>query len=277
MGNRSINAHEKKPNADILWLWYESNAALNEGEAVCYNHDYTGLGADTFDGRRLNRVETPSTSNAQYFAGVAARAYSAKSGGQMIEVNGPGSVCNVWLNAPATSTINVGFFTFDVTSDYEGFFRYQGLPGRGSAIPLQTVDRSETAGLCMAKLMDGPESGGLEVVPLVATGAIGTLMIGGTTLITGGAVADGNNTYTLADGAAHGLLKKFGIITTELTSYDVIITVSSGATDDYDNNSLDTVTFGNGSTCLNTHVTLKWGGAWMCDGRTEDVPTLAGS
>lgn len=274
MGSQAINAHEKKPFVKSAWVWYESNAALNEGEAVCYNQDYGT--ATAFDGRRLNRVETPSITNAQYFAGVASKAYSAKSTGQFIEIYLPGSVCNIWFNAPATSTINVGFYTFDVTSSYEGFFRYQGLPGVGSAIPLQTIDRS-TAGLCMAKLMEGPESGGVQVVPLVDNTALTGVMVGGSTYCTGLALANGDCTLTLADATSHGLLKKFYIVTTEITTNDFVITISNGVTDDIDDVSLDTCTFAGASTCLATQATFKWGGAWILDGKTKDVPVLGGS
>ena len=276
MGNRSTNAHEKKPNADILHVWYESNAALGEGEAVCYNQDYGT--ATAFDGRRLNRVETPSTTNAQYFAGVADKAYSAVSTGQFIRIYAPGSVCNIRCGKDTDTVINVGLLTFDVTTGFKGEFRYAGLSGRGSARILQTTtgDASDP-GLCMAQLLDGPESGGVEVVPLVATGAMAAQMVGGTTLVTGGSIASGHNTVTLADGTIPGLRKKYGIITTQLTSYDVVITVTSGASGELSDTSLDTVTFGQASTCLNTTCTLEWDGAWFVSGKTEDVPVLGGS
>jgi hypothetical protein len=269
----SINAHEKVGYRKVLWVWFEGSTALVEGQAVCYNYDYGT--AEAADGRRCNRVELPSQSNARYFAGVAARAYSASTGGQFIEINGPGSWCNI--HAKADCTLGTGSLTFDITSSYQGFFRYEGLDGEGSADILQTVDRSSVAGKVFAKLQEGPPSGGVEVVPLVDNGAIGTLMIGGTTLVTGSAIATGNCTYTLADGTIAGLRKKFKIITAEITANDLVITVTSGATDDIDDVSLDTVTFAGASTVLNTSVTLTWDGAWMVNGRSEDVPALAGS
>jgi len=277
MGNEAINAYEKKPYAKSAWVWYENSngntTALNEGEAVCYDQDYGT--ATAYDGRRLNRVETPDTTNAQYFAGVASRAYAATTGGQFIEIYLPGSVCNIWLNAPATSTINVSFFTFDVTSSYEGFFRYEGLPGVGSAIPLQTVDRSSTAGLCMAKLMEGEESGGVEVVPLVDNDAIGTLMIGGSTLVTGSVIGTGNCTYTLADATSVGLRKKFKVITAEVATSDLVITVTNGRTSALADSALASVTFPDSGTTLNTEITLEWGGAWCFRSATKTLPALA--
>jgi hypothetical protein len=273
MGDASINAPQKEFPVIKKMVWFEDNAALVEGQAVCYNFDYGT--ASAADGRRGNRVELPTTLNARFFAGVAARPYSAKSGGRYIEIHCPGSYCNIY--AKANCTLGTGILTFDVTSSYQGWFRYEGLEGEGSAEVLQTVDRSSDAGTVFAKLQVGQPSGGVEVVALVDNDAIGTLMIGGTTLITGSDIGTGNCTYTLANGTRVGLRKKFKVITAEITTSDFVITVSAGATDDIDDTSLDTVTFAGASTVLNTSVTLTWDGAWMVNGRTEDVPALAGS
>ncbi len=276
MGNESIDAHLDVGKTNIEVVWYSSNAALSEGEAVCYNFDY---GTDTdSEPSRLNRVETPTTANAQWFAGVSECAVAAVSTGQFIRIYKPGSVCNILCGKDTDTVVGVGLLTFDVTAAFKGEFRYTGLPGAGSAQPLQTTtgDASDP-GLCLARLQEGPQSGGVEVVPLVATGAMAAQMVGGATLITGGAISTGNNTTTLADGAIPGIRKKYGIITTELSAYDVIITVTSGVTDDVDDVSLDTVTFAGGSTCLNTTCTLEWDGAWKVTGKTEDVPVLGGS
>lgn len=280
MVNFSVDGHIDQGNIRLARVWYSSDAALSEGEAVCYNFNYFPSGGAVTDRepRRYNEVETPTTANAQHFAGVSAGSHLAVSSGQFIDIYLPGSICNILCGKDTDTVVGVDLLTFDVTAGFKGEFRYAGLPGAGSARPLQTTtgDASDP-GLCLAQLMEGPQSGGVEVVPLVATGAMGTQMVGGTTLITGGAVASGNNTTTLADGTVPGIRKKYGIITTELTSYDVIITVTSGATDDVDDVSLDTITYANGSTCLNKYVTLEWDGAWLVQGRTEDVPALAGS
>lgn len=276
-GDISVNGPTKLNPTISKWVWYESNAALEEGEAVCYNWNYTGDGATYSDARRANNVETPTTLNAQWFAGVAARAYSAKSGGQLIEIYVPGSVCNIRLGINTSTVAGTigwnGILTFDVTSDYEGQFRYAGLIGEGSAIPLQTVtaDGVNTA-TCLAKLQTGEPSGGVEVVPLVATGAIGTLMIGGTTLVTGAAIDTGNNTYTLADAALTGLRKKFQVITAEITAYDFIITVTTG-TESWGSGDLDTITWEGDNTTLNKAVTLVWDGAWVATHMTKTEPT----
>jgi len=207
----AIDGHEKLAPSRSAWVWFGGSTALKEGQAVCYNWDYGT--ATAFDGRRFNRVELPSTTNAQYFAGVAARKYSAVSGGQLIEIFLPGSVCNIY--AKATCVIGTGLLTFDVTEDYEGYFRYEGLDGEGSAVPMQTVDRGTTAGLVMAKLQQGPPSGGLEVVQLVDDTAW-VAMVGGTTLCIGVAAGSGDCEEEILDGTIEGLRKKIEIITTEV-------------------------------------------------------------
>jgi hypothetical protein len=270
MGNQSVVGPIDVAKVNIEYVWYASNAALSEGEGVCYNWDY---GTDTTaEASRLNRVETPSTTNAQWFAGVAATAYSARSSGQMIKIYTPGSVCNVLVGA--STVVGVGFLTFDVTAATVGQFRRMGLPGRGSAQPLQTTTYVATAQTCLCKLMEGEESGGAEDITAV-NGAI-TPMVGGTTCIIGASIG-GNCTFTLADGTIPGLRKKYQIVDTELTTNNAVLTVSSGVTDDVDDVSLDSVTWAGASTCLNTLCSLYWDGAWIVQAKSEDVPVLAGS
>ncbi len=271
MGNESVNGPLGAAKVNIEVVWYSSNAALSEGEAVCYNFDY---GTDTdSDASRLNRVETPSTTNAQWFAGVSECAVPAVSTGQYIRIYTPGSVCNVLVGA--STVVGTSFLTFDVTSATVGQFRRVGLPGRGSAQPLQTVTFSATALTCLCFLMEGPESGGVQDLT-AANGARTDQMVGGTTLYIGASIG-GHNTLTLADGAIPGIRKKFGVIDTELTTNDIVITVTSGATDDVDDVSLDTITFPGASTCINTLISLYWDGAWFIQAKSEDIPALAGS
>lgn len=274
MPSHAINAYEKQARTFSEWVWYETNAALSEGEAVCYNWDY---GTDTdADGRRLNRVETPSTTNAQWFAGVAARDYTAKSTGQLIEINNPGSVCNILCGKDTNTVVGVGLLTFDVTTGFKGEFRYAGLPGAGSAQPLQTTTGDASLpGLCLALLQVGPQSGGVEVVPLVANNAIGTLMIGGTTLITGSAIAGGSCTYILADPTVviDGLRKRFDVITAEITTSDFVITVTTGRLSDA--TALQTITWTAGQTHIGFGVVLQWLESWNITGLGDGEPDIA--
>lgn len=269
----ALNAYEKKHKVILEYVWFEGTTALLEGQGVCYNWNYGTATAD--DARRFNRVEVPSITNAQYFAGVAARNYAAVDPGpQLIEIYRPGSVCPVLSGA--NTTIGVGRLTCEITGTVatNGYFRYSGLEGEGSCIPFQTVDRS-TPGLCLAKLDAGRPSGLLEVIALVDNDAIGTVMVGGTTLVTGSTIGTGNCTYTLPDATRDGLRKKFGIITAEVTTSDFVITVTTGRTHALADSTLASVTFPDSGTTLDTSVVLEWEGAWMVVGMTKTLPALA--
>jgi hypothetical protein len=123
--------------------------------------------------------------------------------------------------------------------------------------------------------MEGPQSGGVEVVPLVDNAAIGTLMIGGTTLVTGSTIGTGNCTYTLADATIIGLRKKFKVITAEVTTSDFVITITNGRTPALADSALASVTFPDSGTTLNTEITLEWGGGWCFHSATKTLPALA--
>jgi len=256
MGDVSVNGPTKLAPTISKWVWYESNAALKQGEAVCYNFDY-GTGTDS-DARRYNHVETPSTTNAQWFAGVAARAYSAKSGGQLIEIYVPGSVCLIRLGAAAASTtVGVGLVTFDVTSGYEGYFRYEGLPGEGSAVPLEetTTGTNQT---CLAKLQTGPPSGGVEVVQIVDDTAF-VAMVGGTTLLVGAVCGTGAAEEDIADGTIEGLRKKFEVITTAITTNEAVVNIAGDDGITLAGGALASLTFG----AIGDQCVLAWtGGTW---------------
>ena len=269
----SINSPIDKAASISKWVWYSSNAALSEGEAVCYNWDY-GTAA-TREPRRYNEVETPTTLNAQHFAGVASRAYSAKSGGQFIEIYVPGSVCNILCGKDTDTVVGVGILTFDVTAGFKGEFRYAGLDGEGSAQPLQdTTGDASDPGLCLAKLQTGLPSGGVEVVPLVKNDAIGVLMFSGTTLITGSVLDTGNCTYILADGTFTGQRKKFKVITAEITTGSFVITVTTGV-EVWGSGDHDTVTWDGTNTTLNKSMTLRWDDSWNATRQTKTEPVPA--
>ncbi len=135
--DKSVNSHEKGSNRIVEFVMYEGTDALKEGEAVCYNADYGTAG--NIDGRRGNRVERPSITNSKEFAGVAARDYSAKPAGQMIEINCPGSK-GVNVALAVDTTIGTGLITFQAGGGTGAGRFYTGkYKGRGSAIPRQTV------------------------------------------------------------------------------------------------------------------------------------------
>jgi hypothetical protein len=218
--SHAINAYEKKAPAISKWVWFGGSTALLEGQAVCYNEDYGT--ATAYDGRRGNRVELPSQANARAFAGVAAKSYNASTGGQLIEIYAAGSYANVL--SKASTTLGAGRLTFEVGGTYAGYFRYAGLEGEGSCVPLQTVDRSTTAGKCFAKLEVGAPSGGVEVVTVTAGANV--FMVGGTTLFAAADIAS-DATFTLADAVLPGLKKVFRTIGAVTTS-NVVVTVTTG-------------------------------------------------
>ncbi len=278
--SHALNAYEKQCSAVSQHVWFMGTGALLEGQAVCFNWDF-GTAGDA-DCRRFNRVEPPSITNAQFFAGVAARDYSANANGatrpQLIEIYGPGSLCNVLgISSAGDTVIGVGRLTFEITSAVatNGTFRYSGLAGEGSCIPMQTQDVSDEQ-LILA-LLDPPglPSGGLQVVQAVDETALAGVMVGGTTLITGAALSTNDATYVLADGTRDGLRKKFKVITTEVTTNDVVITVTTGRSHALADTGLATVIWAGASTTVDMQVTLEWDEAWIVQTLSKVMPALA--
>lgn len=223
--SNATNAPLKVGPAISRWVWFTGTTALVEGQGVCYDWD---RGTQTSaDARRYTYVELPAILNARHFAGVAVRAYAANSGGQLIEIFCPGSVCNVYSNA--STTIGVGRLTCEAGTGGAGagYFARAGFEGAGSAVPLQTVDRSTDAGICLALLETGPPSGLVEVILPVDNTAI-TCMVGGVTyFVTAVALTGGDSTFTLADGTIPGLKKAF-VCQEAMSGNEVVITVTSG-------------------------------------------------
>lgn len=273
MTSHAINGHEKQASVISEVVWFEGDTALLEGQGVCYNWD-SGTAAAK-DGRRSNRVEVPSILNAQYFAGVTDGKYAARTGGQLITIFKPGSWCNVLSRA--STVIGVGRLTCEITAATatNGSFRYSGLEGEGSCVPFQTIDRSGTAGVCFCKLDAGRPSGLCEVIAIVDNDAIGTVMVGGTTFVTGATIAGGDCTYTLPDATRDGLRKKIKVITTEIATNDLVVTVTTGRSHALADSDLATVTFAGASTTVNTQVTLEWDEAWIVTSLSKTMPALA--
>ncbi len=151
MGSRAINAYEKQMDTVSKWLWFEGAVALTEGQGLCYNSD---LGTDTaVDPRRMNRVEIPGAGNVDFFAGVAARDYSAKAGGQLVEVNVPGSVCIALIKAGVSCVVGATGLVCTYTS---GNFKAIGAEvGKGTAVALQTITGGGSVLPCLVFLDDG--------------------------------------------------------------------------------------------------------------------------
>lgn len=264
MGNEAINAPTTLNPTISKWVWYENavagtGEAILEGQAVCFNFDYTGDGATTPDARRVNHVEKPTVTNAQWFAGVAARAYSAKDGGQFIEIFVPGSVCLIHLNASAPSTVvGQGLLTFDVTSGVEGQFLRTGMPGAGSAVPLETTT-SGTTQKCLALLQEGPPSGGVEYFEPADVAAF-VAMVGGTTLMKGRALSQ-DCVEEIVDGLVEGIKKRFVVVTAAFTGTKLQVDIENN-----DGIKIDSVSVNLAEVTLesvNDNVTFEWKqGAW---------------
>lgn len=254
----SLNAPLKQQRIYAEWVWFEGTTALLEGQGVCYNWDYGTASAE--DHRRVSRVELPTILNARYFAGVAARPYSAKSTGQLIEIYRPGSVCNIL--SMASTTIGVGIITCIAGGTYAGYWKYAGFEGEGSAVPLQTVDRSNTAGKCQAMLQTGIPSGLTELLTCTAGGAT-AMMVGGVSCFETATPAT-DATFTVANGTIAGLKKKFVTKGTQTTN-NVVITINGIRVD----GSTALVSFTTDT--IDEEITLAWNGDWYCTGISGGV------
>jgi hypothetical protein len=166
-------------------------------------------------------VEKPSTTNNLHFAGVAAQGYVANASGQWIDIIEPGCVAEVY--AYKSCTIGVTQITAAAGQYY---FYTQGFLGRGSALALQTIDRSSTKGLVQAYLQDGQESGLVEIVT-PAAGAMTGIMVAGVTYFPATSSGLGTDaTFTLADGTFIGERKMF-VCEGTMSTADIVVTVTT--------------------------------------------------
>jgi len=239
-------------------VWFTGSVALAKGQGVCYDSD-RGTAA-TRDETRNAYVELPNSGNNYSFAGVCTRAYTAQANGQMIEIWTPGGLAEILVDAAITIgdqafvTCLAGLSGSTMVGKFSATHAGKGFMGRGTAKVLQTASE---AGLVLAQLMDGPESGLLEVVPgatLTAGGASAGLLVGGVTLFTGGVTPASNYTATLASGKYSGQRKRFGCLGT-LTTNDAVITVTAGEQLD-GSTDLASIT----QDAANEDSLLEWGG-----------------
>jgi hypothetical protein len=174
-------------------VYYTGTDTLKEGYALCYNFDATDVTAENLTlsqadslvetpARRL-QVEKPTINNSTHFAGVVSQKFTDFTGPGWIEINMPGSVCNIWAGANCDHEAAAGIQSGQTLAFTAGAysFDYSGLPGAGSAVVLQDVDRSTTAGLVLAELCIGNPSGGVQTV-------VSTDMSIGQAVSTGGSV-----------------------------------------------------------------------------------------
>jgi len=172
-------------------FFYTGTDAIEAGIGMCFDLDYlttsTGETAtDSFGGRGLKAVQKPTNGNNLDFAGVTIQSYKAKADGlgQVIELAMPGGCAMV--RPCYSTTINSGFLTAIVGSGVPGRFGPGGLPGRGSAIPLQTLIAATGGDLGFVSVAGVGQSVYDEATGLTTitdTGGIGTALgYGGTTV-----------------------------------------------------------------------------------------------
>jgi hypothetical protein len=201
-------------------VYYTGSDKLLEGYALCFNFDAIDVVAenlavstgDTTCAARRLQVEKPNAYNSLHFAGVVAARSHGVTGPCWVEINRPGSVCNIYTqadcdeNAVTPATAESGQMLTFTTDCYS--FRFAGLSGSGSAIVLGDVDRSSTGGVVMAELLTGTPSGGVQEfvmgsINITRTGYGGTsLVLPATNWISGTAtgISSGGSVYTTPAG-----------------------------------------------------------------------------
>ena len=276
-------------------VYYTGTDTLYEGYALCYNFDAYHVSAENLNASLWNldtavsepcsarriQVEKPSLNNCVHFAGTVSAKSNGVTGPGWVEICLPGSTCNVYVNADCDhGSSGVGMntgqtLTFTIDQYY---FKYTGVPGTGSALILQDVDRSTTAGLAMAELMTGPPSGGYQVVAsthfstavVVSTGGAVCVAPFGTTGVSSAAFTTLDLTaaltanLTAADAEWIGQTKRFELLTS-VGANGFVITISTGY---YANNSALQVATPVSHSCSlvsdNHAVTAVWtGDTWV--------------
>lgn len=192
-------------------FWTAETGALVKGYAMCYNDDYGT--ATVAQQERRSWVENPTQDNAHAFAGVLARSFPARAGGQNVELYIPGSYCDCYLFDAAATRGNMRTFyvangatvgAVHGTNTKYGRLSTYGFPGKGSAIVLQTVT---AAGLVPCYLMDGPQSGMAEYINVAAGSGAITIMDGGYSYVNGALASVANYTFTKGAAATNHLRK----------------------------------------------------------------------
>ena len=181
MRHRNLTQHYNKSPARKGQVWFPGTTAIKKGMGLCFEPNLIGTntGTDTATdkwGRRGNSVVVPSTTFNRYFAGVASQSYAASSTGQLIDIYEPGSICEIAVGlataigvSPAMGT----FLTCSASSADAGRFTLAGMPGRGSAIALETLARADGGDIALASWTGAASTAWTTVTTITATG-IGT-------------------------------------------------------------------------------------------------------
>lgn len=150
-------------------VYYEGTSTIYEGMPVCYNQDTTtnilgysksssAIGTTTAEGSqnegKFLRVENPATANLAWFAGVVATSeYAGKTGPRWLDIYIPNGAI-VPVRSYISSTVATNALAIMNGQQYLGNPNAGTTNGaaRYVAVAMETVDRSSTAGLCLAKL-----------------------------------------------------------------------------------------------------------------------------
>lgn len=150
-------------------VYYTESSTIYEGMPVCYEFNSTtnvlgwskSSSTKSFtttegyqnEGKFL-RVEDPDSDNIMFFAGVVATSdYAGKTGPRWIDIYIPNGAI-VPVRSYISSTVGVNALALMSGTQYLGNLNAGNSNGTGRfvAVAEETVDRSQTAGLCLAKL-----------------------------------------------------------------------------------------------------------------------------
>jgi len=142
-----LDATEKTHKKDG---WYAGTDSLKAGYVLCYDRDY-GTASESELGRAW-QMEQPAAGNLANMAGIVCKtpSKSGAAGKVTIMEPTPGTIMPVWTDQSCTA--HTTLLTVQASS-----YALGGL-GEGPvvAIARQTVDRSSTAGLVLAEILDVP-------------------------------------------------------------------------------------------------------------------------
>lgn len=195
----NVNACRKR-------VYYEGSDTIYQGMALCYNYDTDDniLGVDRADSTRSTtttegsqnegrflRVEKPATAQLKFLAGfVAAGPWIGSSGPKWIEIFVPnGSIIPV----RGTESFTNGEKIYLANADYE----VTNVPQVGGfcGYAMETIDRSSTEGLLLAKIL--PAVNATELVDVASKTTAYTVTVADHGKIIDNAGASGAVTVTL--------------------------------------------------------------------------------
>jgi len=192
-------------------VYYEGSDTIYEGMALCYNQDTTDSTrtsgttvdeGDQCDGKWM-RVEKPKTANLKYFAGVVASgSHCGLAGPRWVDIYVPNGAI---VPVRGTDNHSIGEALFIANADYE----LTNVPQVGGFVgyAMETVDRSSTEGLLLAKLLPtGLDRNDKAAVAKTANYTVDETDTGTIFTNTG---ASGAVTFTLPSAPSEGLEYQF--------------------------------------------------------------------